>query len=658
MTRDPQPGGLEHPDRGAPPACGRKWSVNESAQSHDVGRLGPRSTLRPAAGRPQRCAACVGANAGQRRGAGRRRRRPWPAARPAEPQHPVGQRGHGRGQRGPPRQPAERVVAAGPAAPARTVWCSTSALYVAMSTPVGQSRAQPLQARHRSSASCDRGVRQAAGPAVPSSASWSTRGAAAGGVLLLAGGQVGRAHHAAGPRGARTCRRPVQRCTASPSEPPSCGEAQREASARCRGRRRAQVGVQRRRVDEDAGVEQVLGVEQRLDRGEQRERLRVVHQREQLRARPAVAVLAGQRPAVAAQRERRGVQERRGSRCAARRSLEREVDPHVHAAVAEVAVGHAVAGRARRAARRSRAGRRRAARAARRRPPSRSTPARPRLRAASPAPSSRIRQSAAASAGVGDHDRRSSAPAAPPRAARRPASAGSSPVSSTNSQPPPRGQLRDRVRRAARTRSTIRASRPSQATIGAGAASRAGTASAASAIDGVAEHDQQPVRTRRRPARRWPRGRAPSVPSVPTRNAVEVAARARAAGARASSRRPGGRTGRTRCGRAPGARRPARASAGRRRRSPVAAAAGREPSPVPNATSQAARRCRRCGRSPARASRRRCCRSSRRSCSGCAWTGPGRTAARAGRPPLQVGVHDAGLDDGGAAPRGRRERRG
>ena len=53
-------------------------------------------------------------------------------------------------------------------------WCSASDLYVAMSTPVGQSDAQPLQARHRSSASATAG---SANPCTsdPSIASWSTR---------------------------------------------------------------------------------------------------------------------------------------------------------------------------------------------------------------------------------------------------------------------------------------------------------------------------------------------------------------------------------------------------------------------------------------------------------------------------------------------------
>ena len=63
-----------------------------------------------------------------------------------EPHHPVRQRRHRRGQRGPLRQPAEQVVAARAAHAAATscFWCSASDLYVAMSTPVGQSRGAAL----------------------------------------------------------------------------------------------------------------------------------------------------------------------------------------------------------------------------------------------------------------------------------------------------------------------------------------------------------------------------------------------------------------------------------------------------------------------------------------------------------------------------------
>ena len=62
--------------------------------------------------------------------------------------------------------------------------------------------------------------------------------------------------------------------------------------------------------------------------------------RQQLAARPAVAVLAGQRAAVATD-QRRGRRRRIGERASAP-SCEREVDAHVHAAVAEVPVDQPV----------------------------------------------------------------------------------------------------------------------------------------------------------------------------------------------------------------------------------------------------------------------------------------------------------------------------
>ena len=102
----------------------------------------------------------------------------------------------GAASRGPARQPAQRVVATAAGACRRTAWCSASALYVAMSTPVGQSRAQPLQDRQRSSASRDGGVGQPVDERAVERL-LEHPGAAAGGVLLVAGREVRRAHHAA-----------------------------------------------------------------------------------------------------------------------------------------------------------------------------------------------------------------------------------------------------------------------------------------------------------------------------------------------------------------------------------------------------------------------------------------------------------------------------
>ena len=129
--------------------------------------------------------------------------------------------------------------------------------------------------------------------------------AAAGRVLLVPRRQVGRAHEAAG-RGA------VRAALADADAAVQRGGqvARRRARTRTRavgqqraGVRAAQVGVERARPDQHAGVEQVARVEQVLERAEQVDRLRGVHDRQQLRAGAAVAVLAGQRPAV---RTRRG----------------------------------------------------------------------------------------------------------------------------------------------------------------------------------------------------------------------------------------------------------------------------------------------------------------------------------------------------------------
>ena len=129
-----------------------------------------------------------------------------------------------------------------------------------MSTPVGQSREQPLHDRHRSSASCTSGARQPlTGPpgasiscstrARPRVVSFSSRVAAHDG-HMTAGGQVGPALADAGAAVHRG--REVAAVVA-------VGERQPVAAAR--RRRDPDVLVQLRRPDEHARVEQVVGVE-------------------------------------------------------------------------------------------------------------------------------------------------------------------------------------------------------------------------------------------------------------------------------------------------------------------------------------------------------------------------------------------------------------
>ena len=204
--------------------------------------------------------------------------------------------------------------------------------------PVGQSRAQPLQDRHRSSDSATAGSSK---PELPGDDVLEHVGAAAGGVLLVAGRQVRRAHHATGSSVVRQALAdagaPVHGLRQRPGV---VGESQRRPGAPLR-QRQAQVGVERCGIDQDSRVEQVVGVEHPLGLLHQGDRLRGVHPRQQLRARPPVAVLPRHRAAV-----------RRDEVCCLldeaavpatpRPVVELEVDPHVHAAVAEVAVGNPV----------------------------------------------------------------------------------------------------------------------------------------------------------------------------------------------------------------------------------------------------------------------------------------------------------------------------
>ena len=312
--------------------------------------------------------------------------------------------------------------------------------------------------------------------------------AAAGGVLLVARREVGRAHHAAG---CRCCRRrhlptPVQRCTASVTEPPSCDQPQRRAGARAAGPPAAGRRRTARGSTSTPGLSRSSGSNRCLTPREQRDRLRGVHPRQQLASGP------GRRrarrtcePPCAADQVRGGLDELRGSRAGPRR-------PRAGSRCAR-------ARSRRRSGRRARPSRPVLAqqrvevaqvvaeplRAAPRRPPSRAAPGRSQACGRpSPAPSSRIRHSAAASAasvttarveraGVGDQlrgARRASAGVVagrPRRTASRRRAAG-------RARPPRRAGC-------ARRR---RSGRPGPRRRPAGAAAAPGTASAASGMSG------------------------------------------------------------------------------------------------------------------------------------------------------------------------------
>jgi hypothetical protein len=114
---------------------------------------------------------------------------------------------------------------------------------------------------------------------------------------------------------------------------------QGQVPAQHRGGGNAHVGIDGARVDQDAGVKQVLRIESVLDRGEKRQRFRGIHQRKQLAARPAVAMLPGQRPPVAGHQSGGGEQ-KLPEGLSATGLVERPVDAHVHAPVAEMPVWH------------------------------------------------------------------------------------------------------------------------------------------------------------------------------------------------------------------------------------------------------------------------------------------------------------------------------
>ncbi len=162
-------------------------------------------------------------------------------------------------------------------------------------------------------------------------------GASAGAVLLLARGLVARAHDTRRRRGHALA--DAGAAVRGGSEVAVVVQQPQTGVDPASRSRRAQVGLGRSRVDQDTAVEQAVGVAGVLDGTEQVDGVGVVHQRQQRRAGPAVAVLAGEGSAVARERGRAGGEEVAEGPPAV---VEGEVDAHVHAAVAEVAVGHAV----------------------------------------------------------------------------------------------------------------------------------------------------------------------------------------------------------------------------------------------------------------------------------------------------------------------------
>ncbi len=253
------------------------------------------------------------------------------------PRGPVQQRGAAgpADQAQPPRQPAQRVVRGRPPPPGVPLGQELSFVRrhvdadgaVPLAALAGQAQVQ--RAGHVVGV---RGVdaRPAAGELE------QQPGPAAGGVLLLAGGPVARAHHvaAAGQAGPDADAAAGGRLQAAVV----VGEGQVRADG---GPRSLDVdphiGVEPAGPDHGPGVHPVPRIPDALELREGGDHRRGVHPRQQLGAGLAVAVLAGQRTAV-----RRDQVGGLGDEAAEARDTGRgnqvEVDPDVHAAVAEVAV--------------------------------------------------------------------------------------------------------------------------------------------------------------------------------------------------------------------------------------------------------------------------------------------------------------------------------
>ena len=201
-----------------------------------------------------------------------------------------------------------------------------------MSMPVGQSRAQPLQDRHRSRASCTSGDFQPSWIDLAVDHLLQDPGPAAGGVLLLPGRLVGRAHHPE-PRGdvrqaladagavvhllARSGRGDPAAPEPAGRRPPACGSTSTPGLSRLCGSKACLTCPN----SASAAAEYIAG--SRADR-----------------ARPSPCSPDIEPPWLATS-SRRLLDEAPVDPGASGRG-QREVDPDVHAAVPEVSVGQTV----------------------------------------------------------------------------------------------------------------------------------------------------------------------------------------------------------------------------------------------------------------------------------------------------------------------------
>ena len=160
--------------------------------------------------------------------------------------------------------------------------------------------------------------------------------APAGGVLLLAGGLIARAHHPAAGLAALADAHAAALGLGEVAVVVRIGEQRQRLSLQ--RRLMADVGVQRRRIHHHTGVEHPARIPDVLHAGHQRQPVVAVHPAQHLRAGPAVAVLPGHRPA---QRHHQigGLLDERPVGADAVLGEQIEVDAHVHAALTEVPVG-------------------------------------------------------------------------------------------------------------------------------------------------------------------------------------------------------------------------------------------------------------------------------------------------------------------------------
>ena len=249
--------------------------------------------------------------------------------------HHCGQAGHGGHQAGQHRQPAHRVVGRGPD-PARVVVGQELRLVGGHVHPHRALLTAALAGQAQVEGVADLGRVPAAGDHLAADHLHQQPSASPGGVLLLPGDPVARAHHpslvaaaladadaAGGSAGAERAAvvRVVEERPRLAGEPAAQGE----------------VLVQPVRVDHLAGIHPVVRVEDVLQLTEGADEFGAEHLRQQLAPGLAVAVLAGQRSAVGDHEVRRMLGERPvvGDALV---GTQLEGDAGVDAAVAEVAV--------------------------------------------------------------------------------------------------------------------------------------------------------------------------------------------------------------------------------------------------------------------------------------------------------------------------------